>query len=133
GQLRAWLASRLPDAHDVQISELSAPAFTGFSNETLLFDASWTEAGTPREESLVARIRPTQHSIFLAHNFDVQYRVMQALAAATDIPLPRMFWLETEDAALGSPFYVMAKVDGQVPGDNPPYTTEGWLFDADSD
>ena len=40
-----WLAGKLPAARDLTISELTGPAFTGFSNETLLFDAACTEGG----------------------------------------------------------------------------------------
>ena len=39
GVIRDWLASKLPDTRDLTISPLIGPAFTGFSNETLLFDA----------------------------------------------------------------------------------------------
>ena len=45
GVIRDWLAGKLPDARDLTISTLVGPAFTGFSNETLLFDASWHEGG----------------------------------------------------------------------------------------
>ena len=41
--LADWLATKLPDATDVEVGPIAGPAFTGFSNETLLFDASWTE------------------------------------------------------------------------------------------
>ena len=37
--LRYWLAGKLDGAQDLEISELSSPAATGFSNETILFDA----------------------------------------------------------------------------------------------
>jgi aminoglycoside phosphotransferase (APT) family kinase protein len=129
-QLQSWLEAKLPDASGVELSELSAPAFTGFSNETLLFDAGWTTGGAGHREPLVARVLPTAHAVFLEQNFDLQYRVMSALGAATDVPVPRMFWLETDESILGSPFYVMERVDGEVPGDNPPYTTQGWLYDS---
>jgi aminoglycoside phosphotransferase (APT) family kinase protein len=129
-QLQSWLESQLPGATGVEISDLSTPGFTGFSNETLLFEAGWTEDGTTHREPLVARVRPTAHSVFLEQNFDLQFRVMSALADATDIPMPPMRWLETDESVLGSPFYVMGRVDGDVPGDNPPYTTQGWLYDS---
>jgi aminoglycoside phosphotransferase (APT) family kinase protein len=129
-QLTSWLQARVPEATDVWVSELSSPSFTGFSNETLLFDAGWVTDGTKHDEHLVARVKPSQHSIFLEHNFDAQYLVMDALATRTSIPVPTTFWLATDDSPFGTPYYVMAKVDGQVPGDNPPYTTEGWLLDA---
>ena len=48
GVIRDWLAGNLPEARDLTISPLIGPAFTGFSNETLLFDASWNEGGAAR-------------------------------------------------------------------------------------
>jgi aminoglycoside phosphotransferase (APT) family kinase protein len=39
-----------------------------------------------------------------------------------------MHWLEMDDLSVaGAPFYVMGRVDGRVPADRPPYTTDGWL------
>ena len=130
GQLQSWLEAQLPDATGVEVSELSTPGFTGFSNETLLFEAAWTAGGEAHREALVARVLPTGHTVFLEQNFELQFRVMRALRENTEIPMPPMRWLETDAGVLGSPFYVMGRVDGEVPGDNPPYTTEGWLYEA---
>ena len=44
GVIRDWLAGKLPDARDLTISALVGPAFTGFSNETVMFDATWADA-----------------------------------------------------------------------------------------
>jgi len=38
-------------------------------------------------------------------------------------------WFEDDESVLGAPFFVMGKVEGNVPADNPPYTQTGWLFD----
>ena len=129
GDVRDWLAGQLPDAKDLSISPLIGPAFTGFSNETLLFDASWTEGGEPRSAGYVIRVKPTSHTIFLEADFDSQYRVMKALSEHTDVPLPPVHWFEDDESVLGAPFFVMGKVEGNVPADNPPYTQTGWLFD----
>ena len=37
--LARWLATRVVGASDVEIGPIAGPAFTGFSNETLLFEA----------------------------------------------------------------------------------------------
>jgi aminoglycoside phosphotransferase (APT) family kinase protein len=51
-----------------------------------------------------------------------------SLLAATDVPVPKMFWLEKDDAGvLGAPFYVMGQLRGRVPPDNPPYHSVGWV------
>ena len=57
-RLRSWLAAQLPDAENVEVSNLDAPSATGHSSETVLFDVSWTEAGSPHHDSLVLRTAP---------------------------------------------------------------------------
>jgi aminoglycoside phosphotransferase (APT) family kinase protein len=130
GVIRDWLAGKLPDARDLSISPLIGPAFTGFSNETLIFDATWTEAGERRSAGYVIRVKPTVHTIFLESDFDSQYRVIRALAEHSDVPLPPVHWFEDDESVLGAPFFVMGKVEGNVPADNPPYTQTGWLLDV---
>src|SRR5207302_2321383 len=127
--IRDWLAAKLPDARDLTISTLASPAFTGFSNETLLFDASWREGGETRSAGFVIRVKPTSHTIFLEADFDSQYKVIKALSGHTDVPLPPVHWFEDDESVLGAPFFVMGKVEGHVPSDNPPYTQTGWLLE----
>ena len=129
-RLAEWLAGRLPKATDLEVSEIASPAFTGFSNETLIFDAAWTEDGRRRHEGMVARVKPTGYAIFLESAFETQYRVMETLGRRTDIPVPRTFWYEHDDAVLGAPFFVMGRVDGRIPPDNPPYHTDGWVTEV---
>lgn len=127
--LAGWLASRLPDATDVEVGPITGPALTGFSNETLIFDASWVEAGVAHTEGLVVRVQPTQHTVFLESDFESQHRVLAALGAHTDVPVPRVRWFEPDESVLGAPFFMMGKVEGRVPADVPPYTTAGWLVE----
>ena len=122
-----WLARKLPDATDLELSELVAPQASGFSNETLLFDLAWSEGGRHRKESLVARIQPTGFAVFPEYDLRVQYDSMRLVAKA-GIPVPRMVWLEPDDTGVfGAPFYVMTKIDGRAASDRPLYTAEGWL------
>ena len=129
GILADWLAGRVTGASDVEIGPIAGPAFTGFSNETLLFDASWTIDGTRHTEGLVLRVKPTQHTVFMESDFDSQYRVLSALGQHTTVPVPTMKWFEDDDRYLGAPFFVMGKVEGRVPADSPAYTQGGWLMD----
>jgi aminoglycoside phosphotransferase (APT) family kinase protein len=125
-----WLAGKV--GAPVEVSPFSGPAATGFSNETLIFDAQWTDPGTGRAvtEGLVIRVEPSHYKLFLEADFEYQWRVMHTLAEQTDLPLPAMKWFESDPSVLGSAFIVMGKVDGQAPADSPPYTSQGWLFDA---
>ena len=129
-QLTAWLESRLPAARRVSLSDISSPATTGFSSETLMFDASWEEDGDLHSEGLVVRVQPTAYAIFLEPNFDAQGRVLRALDNDTDVPVPPMLWMEPDESILGAPFYVMRRIDGRTPADSPPYHVAGWVTEV---
>ena len=79
-----------------------APGSTGFSNETILFDATWVDDGTPTVHHLVARIAPQAHTVFLEANFETQFRVMQAISEQTEVPVPEMLWLELDASWFGA-------------------------------
>src|SRR5439155_22952756 len=81
---------------------VSIPGATGWSNETILFDATWSEgdgdegdAGRATHE-LVARIAPSGHQVFPDDTFRRQYDVMDALAPQTDVPMARVHWYEPD-------------------------------------
>jgi aminoglycoside phosphotransferase (APT) family kinase protein len=131
--LTGWLAERLPDARDLRVSELRAPQSSGFSNDTLLFDLEYTQDGRAHEEPLVVRIQPVGFQVFPKYDLGLQFRTMQLLAA-TDVPVPKMYWIEEHDSELlGAPFYVMGKVEGRVPTDNPPSHQGGWMLEIAPD
>jgi aminoglycoside phosphotransferase (APT) family kinase protein len=126
-RLESWLASRLPSASDVAVSAVQTPAATGFSAETLMFDASWREPGSgQRRERLVAKVAPTGFQIFPEPRFGAQFRLLQILAT-TSLTVPAVHWYEPDAGVLGAPFYVLSRVDGQVPTDMPPYHSDGWV------
>jgi aminoglycoside phosphotransferase (APT) family kinase protein len=125
-QLCAWLAGKLPSAGDVRIHGMSAPAEAGASNETLLFDAEWDSAGEVHHEHLVIRLKPRGMTLFPTYDLALQFRIMQVLDG-TNVPVPRMRWLEMDDGPLGVPFYVMDRMNGRVPSDSPPMHLAGWI------
>jgi len=129
-QLAPWLARRMPQARDLAITSMAPPAATGFSNDTLLFDLEWTEDGRARRAGMVVRIEPRGFTVFPAYDVGQQFHIMQRLGEATDVPVPPMFWLEDRTDVLGARFFVMGRVEGRVPPDNPPYTMDGWLKEA---
>ena len=75
--LSTWLARQLPGAADVLVSELGGPAATGYSNETILLDASWREGGEEHHEGFAVRVKPSSHTVFLESEFETQYPVGQ--------------------------------------------------------
>jgi len=131
GVLATWLARHI-GATDVEVGPIQGPALTGFSNETLLLDATYTPSGgrPRRTEGLVVRVKPTGHTVFLESDFEWQYRVLEIIGTHTDVPVPVMRGFEADASILGAPFFVMERFDGcRVPADSPPYTTAGWIHD----
>jgi aminoglycoside phosphotransferase (APT) family kinase protein len=127
--LEAWLATKLETADAVALRSLGGPENTGFSSDTLMFDASWAADGRTVERPIVVRMTPSGFPIFPSYDITIQYRCMDKLRAV-GVPVPEMLWLEQDDAILGSPFYVMERLQGRIPPDRPPYHMEGWLLDA---
>jgi aminoglycoside phosphotransferase (APT) family kinase protein len=126
--LAAWLLPRLPDARDVEVSELEQPSTGGYSNEPLFFTASWRAADREVRRELVARIQTPGPSLFPNGDMRREHRLLRALND-TDVPLPEMLWLEDDASVLGAPFVVMERVRGRIAPDNPPYTAEGWVLE----
>ena len=129
-QLTTWLATRLPPNADPVLSTLEIPQGAGHSNETVLFDATWREEGVARTRRFVGRIRPTGRGVFPEYDMRLQYRCMETLGRYSTVPVPRVLWFEDDASVLGQPFYVMERVDGAVPSDNPPFAVMGWLAEA---
>jgi aminoglycoside phosphotransferase (APT) family kinase protein len=128
--LTTWLRGTLGGDANPEIIDLNAPASSGFSNETILLTARWSEGDERAEHRLVVRVHPTQHTLFLEADFSLQYNVMHALQDQERVPVPSLRWYEDDPETLGVPFFVMDHVEGQIPADNLPYTMEGWLLDS---
>jgi aminoglycoside phosphotransferase (APT) family kinase protein len=129
-QLSAWVAAKVGADGDVTLGEFAGPGATGFSNETIIVDASWTSGGEPHTDKLVVRVAPTGYSLFPDAAFEAQHDILVTLATKTSVPVPEVRWYETDPSVLGAPFFVMGFVDGVIPPDNPPYTLDGWLKEA---
>lgn len=131
-RLHDWLTDRLPvDAHP-EVSALSVPEGTGMSSETLLFSATWTEAGRRDATELVARMAPDaeDYPVFPAYDLALQANCLRLVRARTSVPVPEVLWIEESPEPLGAPFFVMRRIDGEAPPDVPPYVFGGWLLDA---
>ena len=132
-QLTDWLGRQLGSGAVPELSTLEIPQGSGFSNETVLFDAQWRAGGAEQRGRFVVRIKPTGRAVFPEYDLGFQVRCMRTIAAHTDIPVPTVPWLEEDASVLGQPFFVMDRIDGQVPSDNPPYAMMGWLAEASHD
>ena len=99
--LDAWLTEKLPGESGLSAERISG----GQSNPTW-----FVTFGSTR---LVLRKKPAGPILKGAHAVEREFRVQKALEA-TDVPVPKALWLEEDDGILGTPFYVMERLDGRV-------------------
>ena len=123
-----WLNERLEGASDLTVSNVSIPQASGLSAETIMFTASWRQDKQSISRDFVARIQPSGEGLFLDYDLKMEFQILQALDN-TDVPSPSPFLLEIDPKYLGSPFFVMERIDGRVAPDDPPFTVEGWVLD----
>lgn len=130
--LSGWLSTRLGRNPKVTIE--SGVDSNGMSSETIIATGRWTDDdGTPMEQKWVVRVAPTPEDVpvFPTYRMDHQFTLIGLVAELTDVPVPRVRWLEPTGTVLGSPFFVMDHVEGLVPPDVLPYTFGGnWFADA---
>lgn len=99
------------------------------SSETILFEADWKDGS----ERFVARVAPDPGdvTVFPSYDLERQFRLLKLVGELTSVPVPKVHWYEPDPSVIGSPFFVMSRVDGVVPPDVMPYNFgDNWLHDA---
>lgn len=128
-QLSQWLATVLPERAAPQVTVENGVDANGMSSETILLTARWGDDA----QRLVARVAPTAADVpvFSSYRLDHQFELMRLVGELTEVPVPRVRWIDTTGEVLGTPFFLMDRVDGEVPPDVMPYTFGGnWFADA---
>lgn len=127
--LEQWLSApeRRPGG---MVTSLEMPERTGISSLTLLLDLARPGATGP--ERLVARVAPDASAVpvFPSYDLEKQAMLLSHLANNTDVRVPKVHWYEGDPAALGVPFFVMDRVDGDIPPDVMPYPFGSWVTEA---
>jgi aminoglycoside phosphotransferase (APT) family kinase protein len=127
--LEKWLQEKTPELKNLRIVEIAEnTSGSGLSNETF-FVTAHHDGG---EQRLAFRCQPADLSRALFPSYDIprQFRIMEALHRHSDVPVARTFWLETDTRLIGSPFFAMDFVEGEVPADDPPWQVSGFMVRA---
>lgn len=122
-----YLRGRLTSASDLHLENVERIG-VGWSHETWLFDACWSDGGHEERQGLCLRRDPGGTLLRHLSDLSVQSKVLTCLAK-TDVPAPKLFWYEEDPAWLTSPFLVMEKVPGVCPN---PWGREGRQFYEDA-
>ena len=128
-----WLSTVMPGGTKPQVTVESGVDSNGMSSETIILTGRWEADGHRHEEKWVARVAPTDQDVpvFSSYRMDHQFDVIRLVAEKTDVPVPRVRWLEPTGSVLGTQFFLMDYVSGVVPPDVMPYTFGGnWFSDA---
>ena len=100
-RLAEFLADHLGLRGDMRLERIGG----GQSNPTFFLDVG--------DRRMVLRKQPSGELIKGAHAVDREYRVMKALAASA-VPVPGMIHFHTQHDVVGTPFYLMQRIDGRV-------------------
>jgi len=113
GVLGEYLRDRLGASGPVGIGSPERIA-VGWSHETWLFDAAWSDGIDEQRQGFCLRRDPG--NALLRHESDLaeQFRVLRCLES-TAVAAPRAFWYEPDPAVLGAPAIVMERVVGECP------------------
>ena len=108
-RLERFLSEKLGAGARLKLDGLRRTS-AGMSRENWVFDASWCDAsGYEVSEPLIMRRDPVGSVLDTDRN--VEYEVLRALEQ-TDVPAPRVRWLDADGAALGRPSVVMVREEG---------------------
>src|SRR5215207_7982091 len=132
--LQPWLEAHVPMAEAVELLGVKK-ASSGFSADTTMVDVAVTRAGIANDERYVLRTESPDPPVYPVQvpgwqiEIELQYRIMDALGAHSDVPVAPMIGYEADPSVLGTQFFVMGFLEGQVPVEDPPYTTAGFFLD----
>jgi aminoglycoside phosphotransferase (APT) family kinase protein len=127
--LERWLPEEL-GMEGAEVVGLEKPSGSGFSNETFTFDVRYRAAGQERKRGFALQAAPLGEGLFPEYDMLRMFHLQKLVGDQSEVPVAPMVACHIESELLGAPFYLMDRVAGHVPLDNPSYHAEGWLHDA---
>jgi aminoglycoside phosphotransferase (APT) family kinase protein len=124
--LTQHVSAARPQATGVESARM-AETKNGYSNTNEVFVATWEEGGRTERKEFVVRSQVEGNELFYDTDLAFQWRVMEALASHSDIPVPPLAFSSFDRSVTGSRFFVMDKVEGRVPPNGPSYHQAGWV------
>jgi aminoglycoside phosphotransferase (APT) family kinase protein len=126
--IERWLRSHVRGGSDLEVTEVRLPGGAGVANETLLVRARHTARGGRADAGYVVRVGATEH-LFMGMDVHTHYRIYERLSHEPHIPSPPIVGFEPDTGLFGQPFFVMERIEGLVPPDDPHFYRAGWLVE----
>jgi aminoglycoside phosphotransferase (APT) family kinase protein len=98
----------MPEASGVEIG-LVNPIFGGASRQTYSLELRYVRQGEAVSRRVI--VRREFESGIIRTSVDTEFAAYQAFHG-TDVPVPRVLWIEKDPEWLGTPFYVMEEIVG---------------------
>lgn len=106
--LKGLIVDAIPSARDIEFQGLVRSA-GGLSRENWSFDATWTDAAGPHAHPLM--LMRDAAGTLLNTERSREFAVLKALAD-TDVPAPKVHWMDEQGRHLGAPSVVMERMPG---------------------
>ncbi|CAM8672819.1 phosphotransferase family protein [Sphingobium cupriresistens] len=132
-QLQGWLANEKPDWRDIVVRPLNVTLGAGFSADIFFVDVDYVDSAGTQNQTLVVRRQPMDLEVVFGSSLALQGKMMAALYARGDLPVPPWIGMYLESDILGLPFLVMGKVEGECARQKPNYNLDGWLVEMTPD
>ncbi|KRB78261.1 aminoglycoside phosphotransferase [Nocardioides sp. Root190] len=132
-RLTDWLTGVLPAGAEPEVIVHDGIQTNGMSSETVLIGISTLVDGERVTREYVARVAPATADlpVFPEYRLTDQYDAMRLAGELAGVPVPPVGLNEPTGEVLGTPFFLMERLDGAVPPDVLPYPFgDNWLFDA---
>ena len=122
-RLGPWFGERL-GVESVEIDDLVHHT-DGFSWQTYTLTVRWHRDGVATTAGYAVRREP-EDGVLAPYDVGAQYALHRRLTDRPGLPMPSLYWLESDPAVLGMPFYVMERIEGVVPSPmaRQPFATE---------
>lgn len=106
--LKGLIVDSIPSARDIVLDGLTRSA-GGLSRENWSFDAAWTDAAGPHAHRLML-MRDAAGTLLNTERAR-EFEVLKALEG-TDVPAPKVHWMDAQGRRLGAPSVVMERMPG---------------------
>lgn len=114
GRLRQFIESQPGVGSVREMTALTYPTDgAGASNGIAFFSVTLSHHGEDEALDLVLRYSPGTQ-LLKQKSYAKEFKTLEAVAK-TDLPVPRVLWLDADGSAIGAVGYVMTRVDGDTP------------------